>query len=252
MIHIPPDTSPSRYLSGMVALNVPSPEGTGDWHQDGTFFMGPVRIPRGLLAGPGCEWDTTPYLGQVGVIDVSSRLDAAGIPHPEGPVWAADHARAIADMVIGHAVAGRVVAHVDLDAWMHFDEDKDAVFALLDIAMYKLSQEAAACASRWLAAARAGQLAILDQEPEVKSALRVEDIPSTGLKAFIADLAARHGVSYVETNSSRLAQLFTELSGDDVKPDDTEKLVIALRKADVIDGPLMVALLGAYFDETRM
>jgi len=34
-------------------------------------------------------------------------------------------------------------------------------------------------------------------------------------------------------------------------PDETEKLVIALRRAEVIDGPTMVTLPGRYLDELR-
>lgn len=48
-----------------------------------------------------------------------------------------------------------------------------------------------------------------------------------------------------------LAEVITSLSGDEVKPDEIENLVVALRRANVIDGPTMVTLLGRYFDETR-
>lgn len=77
------------------------------------------------------------------------------------------------------------------------------------------------------------------------------DIPMTGLSAYIADLAKRHDVVYGKAGSSALAQVITRLAGDDVKPDETEKLVIALRRANVINGRIMVTLLGRYFDETR-
>lgn len=73
----------------------------------------------------------------------------------------------------------------------------------------------------------------------------------TGLSAYIADLAKRHGVVYVKTGSSALAQVITRLAGDEVTPDETEKLVIALRRANVINGPTAVTLLGRYFDEKR-
>jgi hypothetical protein len=77
------------------------------------------------------------------------------------------------------------------------------------------------------------------------------EIPPQGLSAWIADLAKRHGVAYERTPSSALAEVVTRLSDDDVKPDATEQLVIALRRANVIDGAEMVTLLGRYFDETR-
>jgi hypothetical protein len=75
------------------------------------------------------------------------------------------------------------------------------------------------------------------------------DIPTTGLREFIAALANRHGVVYERTGSSSLAHVITRLAGDEAKPDATEQLVIALRKAGVIDGPTMLTLLGRYFDE---
>ena len=77
------------------------------------------------------------------------------------------------------------------------------------------------------------------------------DIPMTGLSAYIADQAQRHGIRYIKTGSSALAEVITRVTGDDVEPDETEKLVIALRRANVIDGRTMVSLLGRYFDETR-
>jgi hypothetical protein len=77
------------------------------------------------------------------------------------------------------------------------------------------------------------------------------DIPMTGLSAYIANLARHYGIAYVKTGSSALAEVITRLASDEVKPDETEKLVIALRRANVINGPIMVTLLGRYFDETR-
>lgn len=87
------------------------------------------------------------------------------------------------------------------------------------------------------------------QEPSKK--LNLNDIPPIGVSAFVADLAMRHGVEYVRTGSSAFAEVVTRLAGDDVTPDDTENLIIALRRADIIDGRTMVTLLGRYFDEMR-
>lgn len=77
------------------------------------------------------------------------------------------------------------------------------------------------------------------------------DIPTTGLRPYIVELAKRHGVEYVKTGTSALAEVISRLSGDDVKPDETEKLVIALRRANVINGSTAVTLLGRYFAELR-
>ena len=78
-----------------------------------------------------------------------------------------------------------------------------------------------------------------------------QEIPMTGLSTFIAELARRHRVMYVRDGNSALAEVITRLSDDEVKPDETEKLVIALGRANIIDESTAVTLLGRYFDETR-
>jgi hypothetical protein len=79
--------------------------------------------------------------------------------------------------------------------------------------------------------------------------MTTQEIPTTGLSEFIADLAERHGVKYVQTGSGALAQVITRLADDEVVPDETEKLVIALRRAKVIDGTTMRVLLSRHLDE---
>ena len=73
----------------------------------------------------------------------------------------------------------------------------------------------------------------------------------TRMPTYIVDLAKRHDVGDAKTASGALAQVMPRLAGDDANPDETEQLVIALRRANVINGPTAVALLGHYFDETR-
>lgn len=82
-------------------------------------------------------------------------------------------------------------------------------------------------------------------------ALLVEDIPTTGLRSYISKLASDSGVQYVRDGYSVMAQVITRLADDEVRPDETEQLVIALRRSKVIDGATMVTLLGRYFDETQ-
>ncbi|OAJ60812.1 hypothetical protein A6V36_01775 [Paraburkholderia ginsengiterrae] len=81
--------------------------------------------------------------------------------------------------------------------------------------------------------------------------MTIPEIPTIGLRKFIADLAKRHGVVYVRDDTSALAAVITRLSDDDLTPDETEKLVIALGRANIIDDSTVVTLLGRYFDETR-
>lgn len=74
-------------------------------------------------------------------------------------------------------------------------------------------------------------------------------IPLTGLREYIAGLARRYGIVYVRTPSDDLAEVITGLAGDEVRSNETRDLIVALRRAEMIDGPTMVNLLGNYLDE---
>ena len=95
-----PVTTPTKYVSYEAALNLRLPgEETGDWHGDVPFLTA-VDNPWTLsLAGPGCRADTTPSLGSRGVRDMAHILQGEYIPEGCGPVWVANHYRAIADYV---------------------------------------------------------------------------------------------------------------------------------------------------------
>ncbi len=68
---------------------------------------------------------------------------------------------------------------------------------------------------------------------------------------YVATLARRHGVVYEKTGSDALAEVITHLADDDVRTDETENLLVALKRANVIDGETMVDLLGRHLDECR-
>lgn len=74
-------------------------------------------------------------------------------------------------------------------------------------------------------------------------------IPATGPSKYVDDLARQHNVHYIRTGADALADVITRLADDDVVTDDTENLIVALKRAHVIDVNTMVALLGAYLDE---
>lgn len=76
-------------------------------------------------------------------------------------------------------------------------------------------------------------------------------IPSTGLAEYIAALARQHGIRYVKTANDALAEVITRLADDEITTDKTEDLIVALKRANVIDGTTMVSLLGSYLDEKR-
>jgi|TARA_B100002003_G_C13980691_1_gene474280 hypothetical protein len=65
----------------------------------------------------------------------------------------------------------------------------------------------------------------------------------------IIELASRYCVRYQPTAADDLADTATALAGDTVRPDDLENLVVALKRARVISGAEMVALLSDYLNE---
>lgn len=77
------------------------------------------------------------------------------------------------------------------------------------------------------------------------------DIPMTGLSAYIADLAKRHGIAYIKTGADELAEVITRLTGDVVVPDETEDLIVELKRAGAIDEQTMIVLLGNYLAERK-
>lgn len=76
-------------------------------------------------------------------------------------------------------------------------------------------------------------------------------IPRHGVAEFVARLAEQHGVRYERTADDELAEVVTRLADDVVVTDETEDLVVALKRANVIDALTMVSLLGNYLDERQ-
>jgi len=124
-----PETSPTSYISFKRALNLRLPdEWTGDWHFRVSFFGYPERS-YAPLAGPNGLVDTTPTLGSRGVRDMGRLIDDYGIKPHAGPVWVANHYRAIADMAMDrlcnwHWEAATFPAH-QIAEWLWSEEDFD-------------------------------------------------------------------------------------------------------------------------------
>ena len=93
-----PVTTPNRYVSFQAALNLRMPgEHTGDWHHHVALFTA-TDNPRDVsIAGQGCSTDTTPSLGNKGIRDMAEILAGYVIAEGSGPVWVANHYRAIVD-----------------------------------------------------------------------------------------------------------------------------------------------------------
>jgi hypothetical protein len=136
-----PPTSRQRYLSGIAALNLIAPEGTGDWHMIEIFFRPHKNRAVTFIAGEGCATNTIPFLGDAGVFDCTSVLNDMRIAYGGEVAYAANHARAIADLVIGTVLRGQSPEFVIVDDWMPRDSDKQKVYDLLDRALPQLSPE---------------------------------------------------------------------------------------------------------------
>lgn len=55
----------------------------------------------------------------------------------------------------------------------------------------------------------------------------------------------------VQTAEDAFAEVITRMADDPIDPDETEDLIVALRRSNIIDGPTMMDLLGLYLDEKQ-
>ncbi|HFC5894402.1 hypothetical protein [Neisseria lactamica] len=130
MLHIPP-TEPDRYVSSIVALNVHSPNGTGDWHS--AAALNDDAYPQDFyIYGKDQTRSTLHLLGNVGVIDGTNRFNEMGYYPENSPVWLADHPRACVDYLYTAVLQTGSIGEVMLDEWFPSSEDKQSVYDLLN------------------------------------------------------------------------------------------------------------------------
>jgi hypothetical protein len=67
----------------------------------------------------------------------------------------------------------------------------------------------------------------------------------------IRQLAKRHRVTYVRTETDTLAHHITRLAGDDVELDEIERMLIALQRAGHLSRAELVRLQASYLRETK-
>jgi hypothetical protein len=75
--------------------------------------------------------------------------------------------------------------------------------------------------------------------------------PQSATATVIRQMAEQHHVSYVLTQSDALAIHITRHSGDDVVPDDIERLLIALQRAGHLTSRDVMRLQASYLREAR-
>ncbi|KRP47142.1 hypothetical protein [Pseudomonas poae] len=76
-------------------------------------------------------------------------------------------------------------------------------------------------------------------------------IPTSGLRRYVMDLADSCQVAYTRTYADEWAENVSRLSGDDVRTDVIESLVIALKKQKKVTGLEAVHLLTNYLREKQ-
>lgn len=139
MIKIP-KTNPQKYVSGIVALNIHSPKGTGDWHS--AVALNDLEYPEErYIYGEGQSINTNNLLGNIGIIDGTERLNKMGYYPENSPVWIADHPRACFDYLYVAVLKTGLIGRIILEDWFPSEEDKISVYSLLNIAEQKLTQE---------------------------------------------------------------------------------------------------------------
>lgn len=131
MLYIP-KTSPTCYVSSIVALNIYSPNGTGDWHSAATLNDDAYPSTDLYIYGDNQKYSTLHLLGNIGVIDGTERLNSMGYYPENTPVWIADHPRACVDYLYTAVLQTGSIGRVMLDEWFPSIEDKQSVYELVN------------------------------------------------------------------------------------------------------------------------
>ena len=72
--------------------------------------------------------------------------------------------------------------------------------------------------------------------------LELNELPTVRVAQFVAELARKNGISYQRTGLDSWAETVTRLSGDEVRLDATQNLLVALKRAGVLNGYQMSRL----------
>lgn len=84
-----------------------------------------------------------------------------------------------------------------------------------------------------------------------KTTRRRLEIPSSGVARFVHGLARRFKVAYVPNAMDRWAETVTRLAGDEVRADDTEDLLVALKRSGKLSIDEMTLLMVNYLREQK-
>lgn len=100
-----------------------------------------------------------------------------------------------------------------------------------------------------------GGAAVRYMKPQLGSAglltlpMDPDALPTRGVRRFVERFAKAHGVRHVRTGLDDYAEAVTRAAGDEVKLDPTGKLLIALKKKDLINGSQLARLMTNHMRE---
>lgn len=89
----------------------------------------------------------------------------------------------------------------------------------------------------------------LPQCDEWKIPTSVDDLPKTDVRSYIERFAEHYNIIHQRTGLDEFAEAVTRMAGDEIKLDPTEKLLVALKKKEIINAKQLSRLLSNYLKE---
>lgn len=89
----------------------------------------------------------------------------------------------------------------------------------------------------------------LPQCDEWKIPTDVDDLPKTDVRSYIERFAEHYNISHQRTGLDEFAEAVTRMAGDEIKLDPTEKLLVTLKKKELINARQLSRLLSNYLKE---
>ena len=134
-----PTTSKENYITGKAALNVPNEDNTfADWHFDETFLSGRGKI---RVAGKDTP-DTSLLLGEYGIRECGEVLRRYGVKLGDGEkVYAANHIRAILDMVLSTLAKKKIPEHVTVQDMLDTPESLKELKTQVELLKHKITDQ---------------------------------------------------------------------------------------------------------------
>ncbi|WP_408595959.1 hypothetical protein [Pseudomonas sp. PLMAX] len=84
---------------------------------------------------------------------------------------------------------------------------------------------------------------------EWKLPVDVDDLPKSDVRNYIERLAEHYNIKHQRTGLDEFAEAVTRMAGDDIRLDATEKLLVTLKKKNLINAKQLARLLSNYLKD---